>query len=98
MKNKNRLNKMKKAYFKIPNKIFDVGLPMAVIGFYTYLAKQPEDFNPAIVTACKQLKISKGSVVSYFQKLKDRNIIKVIQPGGERVITKYEFTDPIDWV
>lgn len=97
MKNKNDLNKLKKAYFKVPNKIFTMGLPIAVIGFYTYLAKQPEDFNPAVRTAAKELKISKSTVVKYFQELKNRNIIRVIQPGGENVITKYEFNGTKFW-
>lgn len=98
MQNKSELNKMKKAYFKVPNRIFEVGLSVQVIGFYSYLAKQSEEFNPAIRTICGQLGISKGSAVKYFQELKDRNIVRVIQPGGENLITKYAFVPTKDWV
>ena len=97
MKNKNGLNKLKKNYFKVPNKIVDSQLSPVAIALYVYLAKLPEDFNPSVGVMSKNLKISKTTVVKYMKELKDRNIVRVIQEGGENVITKYEFVPVTEW-
>lgn len=97
MKNKNSLNKMKRSFFKLPNRILDIGLSATAIALYSYFAKMPEDFNPSVGVISKTLKISKTTVVKYIKELKDRNIVRVIQPGGENVITKYELTRPDEW-
>jgi hypothetical protein len=97
MRNKHKLNAQKKAYFKLPNKIHDIGLSAVAIALYSYLAKQPEDFHPALSVVCSSLKISKPTAVKYFNELKNRNIIKCYQQGGQNVISKYEFVPTTDW-
>ena len=97
MKNKTTLNKLKKSFFKCPNKIHDIGLSAIAIALYSYLAKCPEDFNPSVGVLARQLKISKPTVIKYLQELKDRNIIQVIRPGGQNTITLYEFNETKDW-
>jgi DNA-binding transcriptional regulator LsrR (DeoR family) len=57
----------------------------------------PEDFNPSVGVIAKTLKISKTTVIKYLTELKNRNIIRVIQPGGEHTITKYEFVHLDEW-
>jgi DNA-binding transcriptional regulator YhcF (GntR family) len=61
------------------------------------MAKMPEDFNPSVGVMAKALKISKTTVIKYLAELKSRNIIRVIQQGGENVLTKYEFIKLEDW-
>lgn len=97
MRNKLKLNKLKKNYFKIPNRIFDMGLEATAIAMYCYLAKQPEDFNPAISVIARNLKVSKPTVVKYMKVLQNRNIIKQYEQGRERVISKYEFISSNEW-
>jgi DNA-binding MarR family transcriptional regulator len=97
MRNKSKLNKLKKQYFKIPNRIFDMSLPAQAIALYAYLAKQPEDFNPAVSVMAKALRLSKPTVIKYVKELKDRNIIRCYEQGRERVISKYEFIPSNEW-
>jgi len=97
MKNKTNLNKMKRFYFKMPNRIFDADLSATAIALYAYLAKMPEDFNPSISVIARTLKISKNTVLKYLDELKKKNIIRVIRQGYENVITKYEFNKLDDW-
>lgn len=97
MKNKQDLNKMKKAFFKVPNRVFDIGLSATAIGVYAYLIKMPEDFNPSIGVIAKSLFLSKTTVVKYMKELKDRNLITCIQPGGTNLITKYQLNRPDIW-
>lgn len=97
MRNKNKLNALKKAYFKVPNKIMEMGLSSTAIALYSYLAKQPEDFNPSVSIIAKSLNISKPTAVKYLKELKDRNIIHCYEPGRENVISKYEFIKVEDW-
>lgn len=98
MKNKNKLNSLKKAYFKLPNRIHTIGLSATAIAIYSYMAKGPEDFNPSVGNMSKALKLSKTTVVKYIKELKNRNIVKVIQPGAENLITKYEFVEIEKWI
>ena len=98
MRNKNQLNSMKRNYFKVPCKIYEMGLSLTAIGIYTYLAKQSEEFNPAISVISRSLGISKNTVIKYIKELKDRNILMVVQPGAENLITKYAFVHHKDWV
>lgn len=98
MKNKNKLNALRKGYFKLPNKIVDMNLSAVALALYSYLAKNSEEFNPSVKTMANALNISKGTVIKYLQELKDRNIIKVIEIGRERVTTKYEFVDVKEWM
>jgi predicted DNA-binding transcriptional regulator len=97
MRNKHKLNGLKKAYFKVPNKIHDIGLSATAIAIYSYLAKQPEDFNPPVSVIGRSLKISKNTVVKYLQELKNRNVIKCYEFGREKVTSKYEFINGGDW-
>lgn len=88
---------MKRAFFKVPNKVFDIGLSATAVAIYAYLAKMPEDFNPSIGNMSNVLGISKPTVIKYMKELQNRNIIRCIQPGGENLITRYEFNKPEDW-
>jgi predicted DNA-binding transcriptional regulator len=97
MQNKIKLNKMTKSYFKVPNRIHDIGLSGMAIAVYSYLAKQPEDFNPAVRVLARSLKISNTTAIKYMKELKDRNIIKVTQAGAENLITKYAFVPYNEW-
>ncbi len=98
MKNKLKLNGMKRSYFKVPNKLLDVNLPIMSVAIYVYMAKQSEDFNPSIATMAKILDVNKNTIVKYIKVLKDRNIIKLIARGGERTISKYEFVSIDEWI
>ncbi len=98
MKNKNEiLNKLKKNYFKIPNKIFEVNLSATAIAMYCYLAKNREDFNPSVSTIAKSLKLSKTTTIKYLKELQNRNIINQYEAGAERRVSKYEFIKGNDW-
>lgn len=97
MKNKINLNKMKKRFFKVPNKLLEVNLPATAIALYVYLAKMPEDFNPSLTTMCRSLKLSRNTVLKYIEELKKRNMIRMIQQGYENTLTKYEFVDTKEW-
>lgn len=97
MKNKQDLNKMKKAFFKMPNKVFDIGLSATAVGLYAYLIKMPEDFNPSVGVMANSLNISKPTVIKYMKELQNRNLITCIQPGGTNLITKYQLNRPDVW-
>lgn len=97
MKNRNKLSLLKKNYFKVPNKLYEVNLSAMAILVYTYLAKVPENFNPSVGTIAKSLGLSKTTVVKYLSELKDRNIIRMIKQGGQNTLTEYEFIDIKDW-
>lgn len=97
MKNRSKLSKLRKRYFKVPNKIHEVGLSAIAIAVYSYLAKMPEDFNPSIGTLAKALNLSKPTALKYLHELKNRNIIKLIKPGGENTISEYELTELTEW-
>lgn len=97
MKHKYKLNALKKAYFKIPNKIHGVGLSATAIAIYSYMAMQAETFDPAISVIARSLKLSKTTVIKYLKELQDRNIIKCYDRGAERKISKYEFVNLDDW-
>ena len=97
MKNKIKLNKLRVSYFKLPNKLHTSGLSSTAIALYSYLAKGAEDFNPSVAVVSKALQLSETTVVKYYNELKTRNVIKVIQKGREGVTTKYEFSDISDW-
>lgn len=97
MKNRNQLNKIRKHYSKIPNKLYNCNVSITAIGLYCYLASNSETFNPSIKNICSILQISKGTAIKYLGELKNRNLIKLIRPGGERVVSEYEFCSPDDW-
>ncbi len=97
MKNKTKLNKLKKLYFKCPNKLHTSKLSMGAIALYSYLAKNAEDFNPSVRTVGKALNISDNTAIKYYKELKDRNIIRVVEKGREGVSTKYAFNELSEW-
>lgn len=99
MKNRNSvIGKINRQYAKIPNKIYSYSLSITAIGLYTYLASNSEEFNPSVKVISRALGISKTTVIKYMKELKDRNLIKCIKPGGEKVITEYEFTPLNEWL
>ncbi len=105
MRNKTLLNKLKRAYFKIPNKIHNNDLSAIAIALYSYLALVPEEFNPSLSVMAKALKVSRGTALKYLKELKDRNIIECIHRGSggmpgvkrEDKFSKYKFIPPEKW-
>lgn len=97
MRNKHKLNKLKKDYIKVPNRILSMGLKPGSIATYLYLAKMPEDFNPAISIIARAINVSKNSVLKYLDELKNRNIIYQYERGAEHKFSKYQFNDVKDW-
>lgn len=97
MKNRIKLNKMRKHYSKIPNKLYNSNLSIMAIGMYCYLASHSESFNPSIKTICSTLKIAKGTAVKYLDELEYRNIIKLIRQGGQATVSEYEFVSMDEW-
>lgn len=100
MKNKNLLNLLimkDGGYYKVPNRLYSLNLPMGTIAVYSYLLSCAEDFNPAGRVIAKALKISRTTVHKHLKELCDHNLIKMIQRGGKNRITKYQFCNPKDW-
>lgn len=84
-------------YYKAPNKLFTMNLSMGAITIYNYLLSCPENFNPAGRTIAKTIKISRTTVHKHLNELINRNMIVVIEPGGQNKTTKYEFRPMKDW-
>lgn len=97
MRNRNKLGKMRKDYCKIPNKLFNSELSSTAVSIYCFMASHSEEFNPSIKFISKALKIAKGTVIKYINELENRNIIKCIRPGGQRIVTEYEFVSINEW-
>lgn len=97
MKNKEHLNKLQTHYFKLPLKLFNVGLSSGAISTYTYLASCAESYYPSINTIKKNLNISKNTVVKYLKELESKNIIKCDERGYEGKVTKYSFINIKEW-
>lgn len=97
LKNKNKLNVMKRNYYKVPHKLHSMNLHVVSIAIYSYLARGSEDFNPSVGTIATALNISKTTVVKYIKQLKSSNMLVIVTPGREKVTTKYAFTDQSIW-
>ena len=100
MKNKNELHKnVKKNYFKCPNDVFNVGMHIQCVGFYCFLISLPEDFNPSITYLSKRLRISRTTVIRYFNYLEKIGLIKKIEYGNikNKKVTRYELVPNGQW-
>jgi predicted AAA+ superfamily ATPase len=98
MKNKENLHKyLKNNYTKLPNKIFKLGLPTQCIGFYAFLISLPEDFNPSIKFIENRLRLSKKTVIKYFEYLEALNIVKKLTQGNVKTRSTYELIPSSEW-
>lgn len=97
MKNKTRLNKLKKDFFKAPTKIFRMDLDSSTVLVYCYMASCSEKFNPSIRTISNVLRISNSTASDAINKLKDMNIIQMNQPLKKGFRAEYKFMPPDQW-
>jgi DNA-binding MarR family transcriptional regulator len=99
VKNRNAIiQKQTTHYIKTPGKLYKISLSITAIGLYIYLASNREEFNPSVKVMAKALGVAPGTIEKYLKELKTRNLIKLIKPGGEKVISEYEFVPLSEWV
>jgi hypothetical protein len=100
MKNKKLLqNSIKGHYTKIPNKLFELGLPPQLASVYVYLISLPEDFNPSITNICNKVRISRPTAMKHLRWLEGCNMIKRISKGNNlsHKISMYELRPINEW-
>jgi hypothetical protein len=104
MINKESMNLIKDNYLKLPNKVFDLKLPAACIGMYSYFLSCSESFNPSVRQCCKVLGITRNTYYKHLDILLQCNVIKVVSQGHgccfglKSKVAVYEFRPRKEWV
>lgn len=86
---------MKRDYFKVPTKIYRIGLSPGAIILFCYLASCSEEFNPSLRYVSSVLKLSVNSLRKYYKELQEKNVIKCYFKGFKGISAKYMF-EPIN--
>jgi predicted transcriptional regulator len=97
MRNKNKINSLKKGYIKVPYEVMTKGLSVTAMGLYMWLLSKSEDFEPNVVYIRRELKLSRNTVYKYLNELLENNIIRVREKGFKGRATKYELVGPKLW-
>lgn len=98
MKNKDKMNEMRKGYFKIPHRITTLGISATGLGLYLWLISHSEEFNPSVSQIRRELSLSRPTVYKYIGELLSCNLIKVKLKGFKGRSTVYELVSPKEWV
>ena len=100
MKNKKLLqSQIKNNYTKLPNKIFNLGIPPQLALVYLYLISLPEDFNPSIKNICDKVMISRPTAMKHLKWLQGCGMIKRISKGNnyKHKVSVYELCPITTW-
>jgi len=79
------MSQINTGYFKTPNAVFSLDLPLVCIGMYCYFLSCGEDFNPSIPIICKVLGINKNTCYKYLNILIQCNLIRVVSSGHRKL-------------